>query len=77
MAGSKFFRSLGALGERSENRVGDNPTGRRTYGDAQQYLRVQVAHLRRKIEADVVRPRYIVTEPGVGYRFNIVERTSP
>ena len=49
----------------------------RTYGDAQQYLRVQVAHLRRKIEADVVRPRYIVTEPGVGYRFNIVERTSP
>ena len=48
----------------------------RTYGDAQQYLRVQVAHLRRKIEADVVRPRYIVTEPGVGYRFNIVERTS-
>ena len=49
----------------------------RTYGDAQQYLRVQVAHLRRKIEADVVRPRYIVTEPGVGYRFNLVERTSP
>src|SRR5437868_1685251 len=49
----------------------------RSYGDAQQYLRVQVAHLRRKIEADVVRPRYIVTEPGVGYRFNLVERTSP
>jgi two-component system KDP operon response regulator KdpE len=46
----------------------------RTYGDAQQYLRVQVAHLRRKIERDVVRPRYIVTEPGVGYRFNVVER---
>lgn len=46
----------------------------RTYGDAQQYLRVQVAHLRRKIEDDVVRPRYIVTEPGVGYRFAIVER---
>ena len=48
----------------------------RTYGDAQQYLRVQVAHLRRKIEEDVVRPRYIVTEPGVGYRFNIVERAN-
>ena len=45
----------------------------RTYGDAQQYLRVQVAHVRRKIEDDVVRPRYIVTEPGVGYRFNIVD----
>jgi two-component system KDP operon response regulator KdpE len=48
----------------------------RSYGDAQQYLRVQVAHLRRKIERDVVRPRYIVTEPGVGYRFNIVERSA-
>jgi two-component system KDP operon response regulator KdpE len=48
----------------------------RTYGDAQQYLRVQVAHLRRKIEDDVVRPKYIVTEPGVGYRFNIVEHSA-
>src|SRR5690348_15226211 len=48
----------------------------RSYGDAQQYLRVQVAHLRRKIEDDVVRPRYIVTEPGVGYRFNLIERVS-
>ncbi|HZI42679.1 MAG TPA: response regulator transcription factor [Gemmatimonadaceae bacterium] len=48
----------------------------RTYGDAQQYLRVQVAHLRRKIERDVVRPRYIVTEPGVGYRFVLAERSA-
>ncbi len=38
-------------------------------GDAQQYLRVYVGHLRRKIEGDPVRPRYIQTEPGVGYRF--------
>jgi two-component system KDP operon response regulator KdpE len=49
----------------------------RSYGDAQQYLRVQVAHLRRKIEDDVLRPRYIVTEPGVGYRFNVHERPQP
>lgn len=41
----------------------------RKFGDAQQYLRVYVAHLRRKIEADTLRPRYILTEPGVGYRF--------
>jgi two-component system KDP operon response regulator KdpE len=41
----------------------------RQFGDARQYLRVYVAHLRRKIEPDPLRPRYIVTEPGVGYRF--------
>jgi two-component system KDP operon response regulator KdpE len=41
----------------------------RSFGDAQQYLRVYVTHLRRKIERDAVRPRYILTEPGVGYRF--------
>jgi two-component system KDP operon response regulator KdpE len=38
-------------------------------GDMQQYLRVHIRSLRRKIEADPVRPRLIVTEPGVGYRF--------
>jgi two-component system KDP operon response regulator KdpE len=38
-------------------------------GDMQQYLRVHVRSLRRKLEADPVRPRLIVTEPGVGYRF--------
>ncbi|MBI2882550.1 MAG: response regulator [Candidatus Methylomirabilis oxyfera] len=32
------------------------------------YLRVYVAQLRRKIEADPARPRYLLTEPGVGYR---------
>ena len=39
-------------------------------GDPQQYLRVHVANLRRKIESDPIRPRLIVTEPGVGYRFD-------
>ncbi|MDI3341169.1 MAG: response regulator [Sphaerobacter sp.] len=33
------------------------------------YLRVYISQLRRKIEDDPVRPRYIVTEPGIGYRF--------
>ncbi|MBK5187476.1 MAG: response regulator transcription factor [Gemmatimonadaceae bacterium] len=37
-------------------------------GDAQLYLRVYVAHLRRKLERDSYRPRLILTEPGVGYR---------
>lgn len=40
-------------------------------GDAQAYLRVHIANLRRKIERDPVRPRLIVTEPGVGYRFQL------
>lgn len=39
------------------------------YGDAQQLLRVHIRSIRRKIERDPVRPRLIVTEPGVGYRF--------
>jgi two-component system KDP operon response regulator KdpE len=39
------------------------------YGDAQQYLRVHIRSLRRKLESDPVRPRFIITEPGVGYRF--------
>jgi two-component system, OmpR family, KDP operon response regulator KdpE len=40
-------------------------------GDPQQYLRVYVANLRRKLEEDPVRPQLILTEPGVGYRFQI------
>jgi two-component system KDP operon response regulator KdpE len=42
-------------------------------GDAQQYLRVYVGQLRRKLEADPVRPRLIRTEPAVGYRFDAGE----
>ena len=41
----------------------------RSHGDAQQHLRVHVASLRRKLERDPVRPRLIITEPGVGYRW--------
>jgi len=36
--------------------------------DQAQYLRVYVAQLRRKLERDPARPRYLLTEPGVGYR---------
>ncbi len=38
-------------------------------GDPQQYLRVYMAHLRRKLEVDPYAPRHFITEPGVGYRF--------
>ncbi|HTU46547.1 MAG TPA: response regulator transcription factor [Bryobacteraceae bacterium] len=39
------------------------------YGDEVEYLRVFVSQLRKKIEADPAHPRYILTEPWVGYRF--------
>ncbi len=39
------------------------------YEDDTQVLRVHVANLRRKIEAEPAAPRYVLTDPGVGYRF--------
>ena len=38
------------------------------YVDESHYLRVHIAHIRAKIENDPSRPRYLITEPGVGYR---------
>jgi two-component system KDP operon response regulator KdpE len=38
------------------------------YDEELHMLRVNISNLRRKIERDPARPRYIVTEPGVGYR---------
>jgi two-component system KDP operon response regulator KdpE len=43
----------------------------RAEGDAQQYLRVYVGQLRRKLEKDPVRPTLIRTEPAVGYRLEL------
>ena len=34
------------------------------------YLRVYMAQLRRKLEADPSRPRHLITEPGLGYRLD-------
>ncbi|MGZ4427348.1 MAG: response regulator [Nocardioidaceae bacterium] len=39
------------------------------YDDATHYLRQYMAQLRRKIEDDPSRPRHLLTEPGMGYRF--------
>jgi two-component system KDP operon response regulator KdpE len=38
------------------------------HADETHYLRVFMASLRRKLEADPAQPRYLLTEPGVGYR---------
>jgi two-component system, OmpR family, KDP operon response regulator KdpE len=39
-----------------------------THTDQAHYVRVYMAHLRHKLEAEPARPRYLLTEPGVGYR---------
>jgi two-component system KDP operon response regulator KdpE len=39
------------------------------YESETNYLRVHLANLRRKLEPDPARPRYLITEPGIGYRF--------
>jgi two-component system KDP operon response regulator KdpE len=40
------------------------------YGEELEYLRAYVKTLRKKIEADPAQPKYILTEPWVGYRFH-------
>ena len=44
------------------------------YGDQVEYLRVFVNQLRKKIEPEPAKPRYLLTEPWVGYRFRLPER---
>jgi len=43
----------------------------RGYEDATGTLRVHIASLRKKLEADPSRPRIILTEPGIGYRLHV------
>jgi two-component system KDP operon response regulator KdpE len=41
------------------------------YGDEVEYLRVFVKQLRKKIEAEPAKPRFLLTEPWIGYRFKM------
>jgi two-component system, OmpR family, KDP operon response regulator KdpE len=41
------------------------------YATQKQYLHVYMGHLRNKLEHDPTRPRFLVTEPGVGYRLKL------
>jgi two-component system, OmpR family, KDP operon response regulator KdpE len=41
------------------------------YATQKQYLHVYMGHLRNKLEQDPARPRFLVTEPGVGYRLKL------
>ena len=43
------------------------------YIDQPQVLRVNISNLRHKLETDASRPRYILTEPGVGYQLRVID----
>lgn len=50
------------------------------YIDQSQYLRVFIGNLRKKLEKNTARPQYILTDPGVGYRFAtefVIEDNNP
>jgi two-component system KDP operon response regulator KdpE len=47
------------------------------YGDEPEYLRVMINQLRKKIESDPARPKLILTEPWVGYRFQAPREAKP
>jgi two-component system, OmpR family, KDP operon response regulator KdpE len=52
----------------------------RAFREVSNYLHVYVSHLRRKIEPDPARPRYLLNQPGVGYRLvspSLGQRASP
>lgn len=42
-----------------------------THTDQAHYVRIYMGHLRHKLEAEPARPRYFLTEPGVGYRLAV------
>jgi two-component system KDP operon response regulator KdpE len=67
------FEILATLAENADRVVTSRQLLEEVWGPDQaqdtQALRVHLSHLRRKIEEHPSTPRYIVTEPGVGYRF--------
>lgn len=69
------YRLLVAMVQNAGKVVTYNQLLRKTwgegYGDESHYVRVFMAQLRRKLEADSAHPRYLITEPGVGYRLKI------
>jgi len=48
-----------------------------TYTSETDYLRQYMKHLRRKLEDDPARPRQLITEPGMGYRFQAIPDSQP
>jgi two-component system KDP operon response regulator KdpE len=67
------YRLLTTLIRYANRVVTHNQLLREVWGPRQanqvQYLRVYMAQLRKKLEADPARPRFFINEPGIGYRF--------
>jgi len=70
----KEFDILTYLARHSERVITHRTLLAAVWGDTSteqpEYLRVFIGHLRKKLEPDEASPRYITTEPWVGYRFN-------
>lgn len=67
------FRLLAMLVENADRVLTHQQVLEKVWGweyiDDIDYVRIYISHLRQKIEPDTSRPRYILTEPGVGYFF--------
>jgi two-component system KDP operon response regulator KdpE len=74
------YKLLAALAKHAGMVLTQNQLLREVWGPSAGHqspsLRVHMAQLRRKLEEDSARPRYLVTEPGVGYRLK-VDKASP
>jgi len=68
------FRLLSLLVENTDHILSHKQVLENVWGweyiDDIDYVRIYVSHLRQKIEPDPSQPRYILTEPGVGYYFH-------
>jgi two-component system KDP operon response regulator KdpE len=62
---------LGAAGRTLTHQQIFDAVWGREFGSPQQYLRVHITNLRRKIEIDPAAPEIVITEPGVGYRVEL------
>lgn len=68
----KLLRALSAeMGRTLSHRQIFDAVWGRPFGNPQQYLRVHITKLRRKIEPDPSNPVLVITEPGIGYRFEL------
>ena len=74
------FRLLALLVENADHVLSHQQVLENVWGweyiDDVDYVRIYISHLRQKIEPDLSQPRYILTEPGVGYYFHKTELTT-